>query len=215
MAGEDGFPKRRDVLRAGVGAGLLGFVGWSAIGSAQEQQARNAFSRSLQEGDLFGVRFHPRDSAGDPVTETIPGDCLDGQSEEYQLFIVRAFRDSIELGYRDLFAPQQAVATENSETTPETETTTEATTTEAALQDATTTVNETTPVDGETTPTGETTPAEGTTTTETGTTPAEGQALPEIRRGEWYRVTSSVRCANRNRLTLATAEPPETTSGGQ
>lgn len=222
MAGEDGSPKRRDVLRTGVAVGLLGFVGWSATGTAQDRQARNAFSHSLQEGDLFRVRFDLRNSAGDPVTETIPSDCLDGPSEEYQLLIVRAFRGSIELGYRDLFAPQQAVETENSETTPETETspeettpetatpeetTTEGTTTEAALQDATTTENETTPVDEETAP------AEETTTAETGTTPADGQTLPELRRGEWYRVASSVRCANTNQLTLEAAEPPETTPG--
>lgn len=224
--------RRRDVLRSGVAAGLVWFGWTTGAGLAQDetttaqeettttqdettraqdgttpqsQQGQYAFSYSLQRGDRFVIRFRPTDSAGDPVTETVPSNCFGGgNAREFQLFVVRAYRGSIDLGYRDLFVPQQAATTESPETSPEAETTTEETTTEAALQDATTTVNETTPVDEETTPAEE-------TTTETGTTPAEGQALPEIRRGEWYRVTSSMRCANRNRLTLATAEPPETT----
>lgn len=210
MVERDRSPKRRDVLRTGAAAGLLGLVGWSAAGTAQDQQAQNAFSYSLQEGDLFRVRFRPRDPAGNPATETIPGECPNRQFEEYQLFIVRAFRNSIDLGYRGLLAPQQAAETETPQTTPEgeettpaeDETTPEETTTEAALQDETTTVNETTP-------------NEETTTPEAETTPAEEQALPEIQLGEWYRVTSSVACANLNQLTLEPAEQPETTPGPQ
>lgn len=177
-------PRRRDVLRAGAAAGVLGVTGLTLNGaSAQEttpadgdgQGGTGVFSFSLEEGDLFRVRLRPRDPFGEPATETIPGGCLDGQSAEYQIFVVRAFRDDSNLGYRGLFAPQAAIETETG-TTP-----------------------------GEETTLPETTPGEE-------TTPADGE-LPEIQRGEWYRVTASESCDGMNRLTVETAEPPETTPG--
>jgi hypothetical protein len=179
---------------------LVGLVGWSATGTAQDQQAQNAFSYSLEEGDLFRVRFLGQDQTGDPATQTIPADCLDGdepdeEPQEFQILIVRAFRNGINLGYQGLFVPQEAVATEAPETTPE-----ETTPGEKTIPEETT-PEETTPADEETTPTQEE------------TTPAEEPELPEIRLGEWYRVTISGRCVDLNQLTLETAEQPETTPG--
>ena len=234
MTSESGGLRRRDVLRTGAGVGLLGFVSLTATGastnrragSGQTQRARNAFSFSLQESDRFRVRFRPRDSAGNPATVSIPSNCFDGGgSREYRMFIVRAYKGQIELGFRGLFVPGEAegTTTETTEVTETTETTetegepttsladtatdgttaspdetpTDETPTEAAFQDETTT-------EAETATTGETT---------TETTPDEGPALPEIRVGEWYRVTSSVRCSSLYRLTLESIAGPETTLG--
>ncbi|MFC4448280.1 hypothetical protein [Halorussus aquaticus] len=270
---EDGNPlRRRDVLRAGAAAGAVG-LGWVASGvSAQDQRARNAYSYSLQQGDRFRVWLRPQDSAGNARTETIPEDCTGGQPGEYQIFIVRAHRDGIDLGYEGLFVPSQAVsdqttgtttteATETTtettttadtttettttadtttettttadtttETTGETETTTTTeTTTEAALQEETTTANETTTSANETATTTETTtPANETmtpdettaneTTVRTDTTAAEttppGESgLPEIQVGEWYRVTTSIRCDALFQLSLEPAEPRDGGTG--
>lgn len=227
--------RRRDVLRSGVAAGLV-WSGWTSPGlaqdetttaqeetttaqddtAAQSQRGRYAFSYSLQRRDRFVVRFQPRDSASDPVTETVPSNCFDGgNAREFQLFVVRAYRGSIDLGHRDLFVPTRATETPNTtraegatttpdgtpeETTPENETTpgTEATQTGERTTETTTT---------EGTPTG------GTTARGDGTTAAGESTLPEIRRGEWYRVESSTRCVSFNRLTLEPTEQPETTPG--
>lgn len=220
-------PRRRDVLRASAAAGLVAVTGVSVGDSSAQQtdEAQSAFSYSLQEGDRFRVRFSPRDPSGNPATETIPGTCLDEESPEYQIFIVRAFRGGIDLGYRGLFAPEQAVVTETpettteeettpeeeetteEETTPEGETTEETTTEEAAFQEETTTTeNETAQ---ETTPEEEIT-TETTTETAPETTPEAGP-LPEIRRGEWYEVTAALRCEDLFQLTLESIEEPETT----
>lgn len=212
MVGEDESPRRRDVLRTGAAAGLLGFAGLTMNGaSAQEttpeqetttpaqetttpagpQRVQDAFGFSLQEGDLFVVRFRPRDPFGEPATETVPAGCLDGEAAEFQVLIVRAFRGDRDLGYRGLLVPVRALAQDLLETTTAAETTPamDETTTEAAMQDETTT-----PGDRQT------------------TTP--GDALPELERGEWYRATSSVQCDGLFRLTLETAERPETTPTG-
>lgn len=190
--------RRRDVLRTGAIAGALGFAGLTTNGvSAQEtttdtdggggRGGTGVFSYSLQEGDLFRVRFRPRDPFGEPATETIPGGCLGGQPAEYQVFVVRAYRDDRNIGYRGLFAPQAALAEDLLGTT------TAAggeTTTEAAMQDETTT-------------------AAG------GQTTATGGDLPTIQIGEWYRVASSQPCDGMNRLAIESAQPPETTTGTQ
>ncbi|WP_137287329.1 hypothetical protein [Halorussus salinisoli] len=215
MADESDSPRRRDVLRAGAAAGVLGLAGFT-VGGASAQQVQNAFSLSLQEGDQFRVRFRPRDPQGNPATQTIPGECFeDGEQREVQILIVRALRDEIDLGYRGLFVPQRVLETRTpetttpaeetptlgDETTPGNETTpADDTTTEAALQEETTPGNETT------TPADETTPAE--------TTPGARPELPEILVGEWYSVVSSSRCNDFSRLTLERTEPPETTPVG-
>lgn len=94
-------------------------------------------------------------------------------------------------------------------------------TTEAAMQDETTTEPETdttTEADTETTPDGETdapgTEADETTTEttetvarDTETTPDGTDELPEIRVGEWYRVTSMRGCGSLSRISLESAEP--------
>lgn len=246
----DESPRRRDVLRSGVAAGLVWLGGATGRGLAQDEtttvqdgtttaqsgQGRYAFSYGLQRGDRFVIRFRPSDSAGDPATETVPPDCLDGGgTQRYQLFVVRANRGSIDLGYRDLFVPPAATGTETPDATPTAEaTTTRGTASEGTTAAETTAPERTTAVAGETTeaalqettPETETTLAGETTTTEEETTlaektttpgdertPAGESALPEIQSGEWYRVTSSVRCSNLNRLTLEPAESPETTSG--
>jgi hypothetical protein len=200
----DDSPRRRDLLKAGAAAGLLGVTGLTLNGAAAQETTTQAdgdgaggtgvFTFSLEEGDLFRVRFRPRDPFGEPATETVPAGCLDGEAAEYQLFIVRTFRGGSDLGFRGLLAPQTALAEDLLETTTapdggmtETETETETamdgageTTTEAAMQDET-------------------------------TTPANGD-LPEIALGEWYRVASAEACDGLNRLTIETAEPPETTA---
>lgn len=242
-------PRRRDLLRAGAAAGLFGITGLIASSSSarQDEQTRYVFSHSLQSGDRFRVLFRPEGPEGNPVTETVPPDCVDDGPQELQLFIVRAFRGGIELGYRGLYVPEQAVATEGTTTaqgtTAEETTATETTTTtseETATEttpEGTTTGNETdegalrqetttTPANGtttgnettanETTTTGNetVTPANGTTETATETTPedeTETGALPEIRLGEWYRVTSSVRCDSLTKMTLEAIERQETT----
>ena len=202
MVGEDESPRRRDVLRTGAAAGLLGFAGLTMNGaSAQEttteqetttaeagvQQVQGAFSFSLQQGDRFRVRFRPRDPAGNPATETVPAGCLDGdQPQEYQLVIVRAFRDGRNLGFRGLLVPMRALAEDMLGTTTAPETT------EAA----------------------DVTALETTTTPEGGQTTMPGGGLPEIELGEWYRATSSEQCDGLYRLGLETAEQPETTPGG-
>ncbi|WP_135852689.1 hypothetical protein [Halorussus salinus] len=233
---DDNSPRRRDLLKAGATAGLLGVAGLSLNGaSAQETTTQQTttpaegeggtgvFSFSLEDGDLFRVRFRPRDPFGEPATETVPAGCLGTeQSEEYQLFIVRVFRGGTDLGFRGLLAPQQALAEDLLQTTTAaggetteaggmTETTEESgmtettpageTTTQAALQDQTTTA------------------AGGETTTAAGqqTTVAPGQ-LPEIQLGAWYRVASADPCDGLNALTVEASDPPETTatpSGGE
>ncbi|WP_276279011.1 hypothetical protein [Halorussus caseinilyticus] len=210
-------PRRRDLLKAGATAGLLGVAGLTLNGaSAQEARTRQetttqaegeggtgVFSFSLEEGDLFRVRFRPRDPFGEPATETVPAACLGGdRSEEYQLFVVRTFRADADIGFRGLLAPQMALAEDLLETTTAagggaTETTAMAgeTTTEAAMQDQTTT-------------------EEGETTTEVveETTTMAGGRLPEIQLGEWYRVASAETCDGLNRLTIEVTDPPETTA---
>lgn len=206
-APNDESPRRRDVLRAGAAAGLLGVTGLSLNGAAAQETTTQTdgdgeggtgvFSFSLEEGDLFRVRFRPRDPFGEPATETVPAGCLDGEAAEYQLFIVRAFRGGSDLGFRGLLAPQMALAEDLLETTTapgggtteadgmtetETETAMDGTTetaTEAALQDET-------------------------------MTPADGD-LPTIDLGAWYRIASAEPCDGLNRLTIETTEPPETT----
>ncbi len=248
---DDDSPRRRDLLKAGATAGLLGMAGLSLNGvSAQEtttQQQQTTtpaegeggtgvFSFSLEDGDLFRVRFRPRDPFGQPATETVPAGCLGtDQSEEYQLFIVRVYRGGADLGFRSLLAPRQALAEDllqtttaaGQETTPGGQTTTAPadettepggmtettpageTTTQAALQDQTTTAagQETTTVAGQ-----ETTTAPGQQTTV-----APGQ-LPEIQLGAWYRVAGAEPCDGLNALTIEASDPPETTatpSGGE
>ena len=229
MADDSNSPRRRDLLKAGATAGLLGMAGLSLNGaSAQETTSERqqtttpaegeggtgVFSFSLEDGDLFRIRFRPRDPFGQPATETVPAGCLGtDQSEEYQLFIVRVFRGGADLGFRGLLAPQQALAEDllqtttaaGGETTEEggmTETTPAGeTTTQAALQDQTTTA-----------PSEETTAAAGQQTTV-----APGQ-LPEIQLGAWYRVASAEPCDGLNALTIEASDPPETTatpSGGE
>lgn len=164
----------------------------------------------------------------------------DDESREYEVVIVRAFVEDIRLGYTGLFVPPDALVAQETttpteetttampenettvaETTPTTAQTTAANettpgegtttpggnaTTEAAMQDETTTPgNETTPaVENETTAT-ETTPAAETTTTS-----AETAELPQIRVGEWYRVTDLTACGDLNRLSLEPTEPRTT-----
>ena len=219
------------MLRAGLAAGLVGVTHLTAD-SAAAKNSRSAFSRSLQTDDRIRVRFQPRSPDGDPATEPIPEDCLDGEPQDFQILIVRGIRDGIDLGYRGLFVPEDAIATETEtptetqttpETTPETETpsdnateTTPGSETEAAaLQAETTPGNET---ETETTPGNatatETTPGTETTTETTPTETTEPAQLPEIRIGEWYRVTSATRCDSMFDLALKTAEAPETTPGG-
>jgi hypothetical protein len=209
----DESPRRRDVLRAGAAAGLLG-AGWLASGATAQdtttetdggQGGTGVFSRSLEEGDLFRVRYRPREPFGAPATETVPAGCLDGQAEEYQVFIVRAFRGDSDVGFRGLLAPQRALAEDLLETTTAadegmTETETEMdggmtetemadeTTTEAAMQDDTTTA-----MGGET------------------TTAMDGEGVPEIGLGDWFQVTASEPCDGMNRLTITATEAPETT----
>lgn len=208
MGNKNESPRRRDLLKAGAAAGLLGVTGLTMNGaSAQETTTAQAdgegmfFSYSIQADDRFRVRFRPRTPSGEPATETVPADCLDGdQSEEYQLFIVRTFRGELDLGFRGLLAPQMALAEDLRGTTTvaedgTTETTTEVEgneTTEAAMQDETTTEAETTTEVGET------------------TTAMEGQA-PELQLGNWYRATSAEACDGLNRLTIEAIQPPETT----
>ena len=258
MADDSNSPRRRDLLKAGATAGLLGMAGLSLNGaSAQETTSERqqtttpaegeggtgVFSFSLEDGDLFRIRFRPRDPFGQPATETVPAGCLGtDQSEEYQLFIVRVFRGGADLGFRGLLAPQQALAEDllqtttaaGQETTPGGQTTVPAdetteeggmtettpageTTTQAALQDQTTTApsEETT-----TAPGAETTTAPSEETTAAAgqqTTVAPGQ-LPEIQLGAWYRVASAEPCDGLNALTIEASDPPETTatpSGGE
>jgi hypothetical protein len=227
MADDSNSPRRRDLLKTGATVGLLGMAGLSLNGaSAQEttterQQTTQAegeggtgvFSFSLEDGDLFRVRFRPRDPFGQPATETVPPGCLGtDRSEEYQLFIVRVFRGGADLGFRGLLAPQQALAEDLLQTTTAaggetteaggmTETTPAGeTTTQAALQDQTTTA-----AGGETTAAGQQTTVE------------PGQ-LPEIQLGAWYRVASAEPCDGLNALTVEASDPPETTatpSGGE
>ncbi|MFC4448281.1 hypothetical protein [Halorussus aquaticus] len=198
MVDEDSATRRRDLLRAGGAVGLLGVTGLTANAvSAQETTTQaggegrggtGVFSYSLEEGDLFRVRFRPRDPFGEPATETVPAACLGGdQSAEYQLFIVRAFRGDSDVGFRGLLAPQAALAEDLLETTTAAGGGTEETTTAAAMQDQTTT------------------PAGQETTT------AGGGQLPTIQLGEWYRVASSEPCDGLNRLTIEATDPPETT----
>ncbi|UPV74474.1 hypothetical protein M0R89_00030 [Halorussus limi] len=211
MADDSNSPRRRDLLKAGATAGLLGVAGLSLNGAsaqetttqgttqAQGEGGTGVFSFSLEDGDLFRVRFRPRDPFGQPATESVPAACLGGQSEEYQLFIVRTFRADADVGFRGLLAPQQALAEDLLQTTTEaagmTETTPAGeTTTEAAMQDQTTT-------------------AAGQETTAAGqaTTTAAGGQLPEIQLGAWYRVATAEPCDGLNRLTIEAADPPETT----
>ncbi|UPW00509.1 hypothetical protein M0R88_00035 [Halorussus gelatinilyticus] len=204
MADDSNSPRRRDLLKAGATAGLLGVAGLSLNGvSAQEtttqaQGGTGVFSFSLRDGDRFRVRFRPRDPFGDPATETVPAACLGGdQSQEYQLFVVQAFRNDENIGFRGLLAPQQALAEDLLETTTAPGQTTEAdgeTTTAAAMQDQTTTAA------GQAT----------TTAARQQTTVPPGQ-LPEIRLGAWYRVSSSESCDGLNRLTIEAVESPQTT----
>lgn len=166
-------PRRRDVLRAGATAGLLGVGGFAFGGvSAQDEQARNAFSFSLQEGDQFRVQFQPNDPQGNPATQTIPGTCLEnGGAPEFRILIVRAYRGNIDLGYRDLFVPEQVIATQTTTTTtPESDTTTPESDTTTPESDTTTPENATT------TPSEETTTLDDETTT---TTPENATATPE------------------------------------
>ncbi|WP_276301615.1 hypothetical protein [Halorussus lipolyticus] len=207
-------PRRRDLLKAGGAVGLLGLAGLTMNGvSAQETttqaegDAPTFFSYSLQADDLFRVRFRPRDPFGEPATETVPAACLDGdQPQEYQLFIVRAFRGGADLGFRGLLAPQSALAEDLLETTTAGGGGMTETTTEGAMQDQTTTAM------------GETTTEVGETTTEMAETTQATGDVTEIQLGDWYRVSSAEACDGLNRLSIETSEPPETTptpSGNQ
>lgn len=183
--------RRRDVLRAGAAGGLAAF-GWSVGGvsardptTEQRQQTAYAFSYSLQSGDRFRVWSRIRTPEGDPATERIPAECLEDGRREFTAFVVRADRNGIQLGYEGVFFPPDAVATGTTETT--------------------TATNETTAANETTT----SSPENGTATTET-TTEA---ALPAIRVGEWYRVTSMSKCDGLARLSLESAEPPTDADG--
>lgn len=214
--------RRRDVLKATGAAGLLGATGMTLTGAAAQEQVRmRTYSYSLQEGDVFRIRFRAYEGqrtpgqtegnpAGNPATETVPAACLDGEAdEEFQLFIVEAYRDEEFIGYRSLLTPSERLAPDVLETTQGTETTeaetetvlgTETGTTEAALQDETT--EEETPTED-----AETTAVDGETTT------VSADDLPEIGFGQWYRVASSEECDGLYRLRLETTEEPETTGG--
>ncbi|WP_435174619.1 hypothetical protein [Halorussus sp. AFM4] len=207
MPDDSDTPRRRDVLRTGAAAGLLGVTGLALDGaSAQETTTAQAggrgalFSYSLREGDRFRIRYRPREPFGGPATETVPAACLGGdQDAEYQLFMVRAFRNDEDIGFRGLLAPERVLAEDLLETTTAaagggTETAA-GTATEAAMQEETTTaMQEGTPTE-----------AEGETTT------AAAGGVPELQLGEWYRVTSSEACDGLNRLAIEPAEPPQTT----
>ncbi|MFC4550970.1 MULTISPECIES: hypothetical protein [Halorussus] len=129
---------RRTILR-GTAAGALAFGGWTALGAgseggqettteqetategqttAQADEGPLFFSYSLREGDLFRVRLAPRDPEGNPATETVPAACLDGGGpEEFQLYLVRAYRDGNLIGFRGLLARPAVVETETPRTT--------------------------------------------------------------------------------------------------
>lgn len=163
-------PRRRDVLRAGTAAGLAA-LGWSAnAASTQEtttggeggQQSEYAFSYSLQQGDRFQVLSRLRTPEGDPATETVPASCDPNGGQQYPVFIVRAYRQNIRLGYEGVLVPEGAVETA-AETTGTTATEEEETT--PAAEEPTVTDGETTTTAGETTTTAETETA--TTETET------------------------------------------------
>ncbi|WP_158056574.1 hypothetical protein [Halorussus halophilus] len=122
---------RRELLKTGTAAGALAISGWTVVGAAgqetttEAQAEGGAFSFSLQDGDLFRVRFRPRDPAGNPATETVPAACLGTEEdEEYQLVIVRAFRGDRNLGFRGLLIPVERFVPEptqtETQTTPET-----------------------------------------------------------------------------------------------
>lgn len=212
MADDSDSPRRRDVLRTGAAAGIIGITGLALDGaSAQETttptdgRAAALFSYSLREGDTFRIRYRPREPFGGPATETVPAACLGGDRDaEYQLFMVRAFRSDEDIGFRGLLTPQRALAEDLLETTTAaggmTETTAEmdgGTTTGAAMQEETTTgmqAGTTTEMDG-------------------GTTTGMGGGVPELQIGEWYRVASSESCDGMNRLVIETVEPPQTTVG--
>lgn len=156
--------RRRDVLRAGTAAGLAA-LGWSATAaSAQEtttggeggQQNRYAFSYSLQQGDRFRVLSRLRTPEGDPATETVPASCDPNGGQQYPVFVVRAYRQNIRLGYEGVLVPEGAVETAG-ETTGTTET----------EEETTPPAEETTVTDGETTTTAEETTTTAETETET------------------------------------------------
>lgn len=186
--------------------------------AAQEQAEMRTYSYSLQEGDVFRVRLRPHDPWGNPATETVPAACLGGEAdEEFQAFIVEAYRDEEFIGYRLLLAPVERLAPDvlepetetadgGTETIGETETDLETETTEAALQDETT--PEETPTEDEGDEDEETTVA-----ADEETTTVSADELPEIDLGQWYRVASSEECDGLYRLQLETTEEPETDEG--
>lgn len=190
MTSQEGSPRRRDVLRTGAAAGLLGFAALTGTGASSDrsppnaaspaQQNRYAYSFGLQQGDRFKVRFRPRDD-GSPVTERIPADCLGpgAETSNFQTLVVRAVRDGIALGYEGVFVPGDAIATDaGATTTPERTTSDGDATTPGPEADTTlegTTAAETTSPGGEATTPGETTVTTGEPTTQDPeTTPAEG-----------------------------------------
>lgn len=199
--------RRRDVLRTGAGAGLLGLAGLAATdafadrstgtGATQSQRTSYAFSDSLRADDRFCVLFRPGDSTEVSTTRTIPADCLDdGDPREYWLYVVRAYRGQIRLGIRGLFVPGDSEGTETTGTTQVDQTTgTPGTTTGqrtpsngTATGDETTPGNQTTENGGTTevalqnattTPGNEaTTPENETTIPENGTVTGNGTATP-------------------------------------
>ena len=215
--------RRRDVLRATAAAGLLGATGMTPTGAAAQEQVRmRTYSYSLQEGDVFRIRFRAYEQrrapgqtegqpAGNPATETVPAACLGGEAdEEFELFIVEAYREGEFIGYRSLLTPTERLAPDVLETTQGTQTTevetetalgTETETTEAALQDETTEETATEDEDEETTA------ADGETTT------VSADEFPPIEFGQWYRIASSEECDGLYRLLLETTEEPEVTGG--
>lgn len=198
MTGNESVLRRRDVLRATAAAGLLGAAGTALTGAAaqeQEQAELRTYSYSLQEGDVFRVRYRPHDPAGNPATETVPAACLGGEADEqFQAFIVESYRDEEFIGYRTLLAPVERLAPDVLETTEEGTTGLETETTEAALQD-------------------ETTEAETTVAADEEATTVTADELPEVAFGQWYRVASSEECDGLYRLRLETTEEPETDEG--
>lgn len=233
--------RRRDVLRASAGTGLLGFAGLAATDAlrvegeseraTQSGGANYAFSESLQAGDRFRVLFRAPDDAEAPVSRTVPADCFDdNQSRESRLYVVRAYRGQVRLGVRGLFVPDgdgtattrqttsgNATATAGNQTTTLGNETTElGNETDTPGNETATPGNETATPDNETTPAGNETTALDNGTAANGTTTDgadAGAGLPEITVGEWYEVASSAECDGLFRLTLEAADAPRTTTG--